>query len=413
MTDMIFASQNGRTIPKEDPIFSISNRAKAMIEKEGKEKVINATIGALLDDDGKLIVLSSVDEVFKNLNPWEYAQYAPIGGTPEFKKAVQKDIFRDYVPSVFTEAVATPGGTGAIRNTISNYSEYGDKVLTTDWHWTPYNNIAAEQGRSVETFELFDSEGNFNLESFKNKTRKLLKEQQRLVIILNTPSHNPTGYALTDGEWERVIEFLNGESKDKKIALLVDAAYADFAGDEEESRSFLPLLEKCADNVMPIIAHSLSKSYTLYGLRCGAMICMAKSREAAEEFRRVCEFSSRGSWSNCARAPQEILTRIYDDPKLLQKVTEERKEYHDMLIRRGNAFKKAAREAGLKTLPYRSGFFMTIPCDNPKEVCLKLEKQGIFLIPMAKGIRVSGASISEDACRRLPAEIKKAMEESR
>ena len=35
MTQMIFASQNGRTIPKEDKIFGISNRAKAMIAKEG------------------------------------------------------------------------------------------------------------------------------------------------------------------------------------------------------------------------------------------------------------------------------------------------------------------------------------------------------------------------------------------
>lgn len=411
MTDMIFASQNGRNIPKEDPIFSISNRAKDMLQKEGKEKVINATIGALLDDDGNLIVLSSVDEVFKNLNPSEYAQYAPIGGTPEFKKAVQKDIFRNYVPSVFTEAVATPGGTGAIRNTISNYSEYGDKILTTDWHWTPYNNIAEEQGRSIETFELFNNGGNFNLESFSAKTKKLLSKQQRLVIILNTPSHNPTGYALTDDEWKKVIEILNDASADKKITLLVDAAYADFAGDEEESRSFLPLLENCAGNVMPIIAHSLSKAYTLYGFRCGAMICMAKSREAAEEFKRVCEFSSRGSWSNCARAPQVILTKIYDDPKLLQKVTEERKVYHDMLIRRGIAFKEEAKKVGLKTLPYRSGFFMTIPCDNPKEICMRLEKEGIFLIPMAKGIRISGASISEAACRKLPAAIKKAMEQ--
>ena len=89
MTQMIFASQNGRTIPKEDKIFGISNRAKAMIAKEGESKVVNATIGALLDDNGRLIVLSSVDEVFKALSPAEYAQYAPIGGIPEFKEAVK------------------------------------------------------------------------------------------------------------------------------------------------------------------------------------------------------------------------------------------------------------------------------------------------------------------------------------
>lgn len=85
MADYIMAQANGRTIPKEDKIFGISNRAKAMIAKEGRDKVVNATIGALLDDDGKLVVLSSVADVFKTLAPEDYAEYAPIGGIAEFK----------------------------------------------------------------------------------------------------------------------------------------------------------------------------------------------------------------------------------------------------------------------------------------------------------------------------------------
>lgn len=90
MAEMIFASQNGRNIPREDKIFGISNRAKARAGREGKDKVVNATIGALLNDDGKLIVLSSVDEVFRSLTPQDYAEYAPIGGTAGFKEAVKK-----------------------------------------------------------------------------------------------------------------------------------------------------------------------------------------------------------------------------------------------------------------------------------------------------------------------------------
>ena len=87
---MIFVRENGRTIPKEDKIFSISNRAKEAIAKYGKDNVVNGTIGALVDDDGKLIVLKSVDKVFKELTPDEYAPYAPISGTPEFKEAIKK-----------------------------------------------------------------------------------------------------------------------------------------------------------------------------------------------------------------------------------------------------------------------------------------------------------------------------------
>ena len=409
MEEMIFGSPQGRKIPKEDKIFGINNRAKAMIAEEGKEKVVNATIGALLDDDGELIVLSSVNDVFKKLSPKEFAEYAPISGTPEFKKAVKQDALRGYEPKGFVEASATPGGTGAIRNTIANYTDRGDSVLVADWYWSPYGTIAAEQGRKVETFTFFNDERKFNAEDFRAKAESLLSKQQRLVIILNTPAHNPTGYSLTTEDWNNVKTVLESLPADKKITLLVDTAYIDFAGDEEEYRSFLPILEEMPENVLTLISHSLSKAYTLYGMRCGALICLAKTEEIAEEFKRVCEFSSRASWSNCARAPQAILSKIYSDPELKAKVFEERQGYREMLLRRGRAFEKAAAECGLEMVPFDAGFFASIPCSNPDEVAARLEKEGIFLVPLAKGLRVSVASVSEEVCCSLPARILAAM----
>ena len=409
MEEMIFASPQGRNIPKEDKIFGINNRAKAMIAEEGKEKVVNATIGALLDDDGELIVLSSVNDVFKKLSPKEFAEYAPISGTPEFKKAVKQDALRGYEPKGFVEASATPGGTGAIRNTIANYTDRGDSVLVADWYWSPYGTIAAEQGRKVETFTFFNDERKFNAEDFRAKAESLLSKQQRLVIILNTPAHNPTGYSLTTEDWNNVKAVLESLPADKKITLLVDTAYIDFAGDEEEYRSFLPILEEMPENVLTLISHSLSKAYTLYGMRCGALICLAKTEEIAEEFKRVCEFSSRASWSNCARAPQAILSKIYSDPELKAKVFEERQGYREMLLRRGRAFEKAAAECGLEMVPFDAGFFASIPCSNPDEVAARLEKEGIFLVPIAEGLRVSVASVSEEVCCSLPARILAAM----
>ena len=409
MEEMIFASPQGRNIPKEDKIFGINNRAKAMIAEEGKEKVVNATIGALLDDDGELIVLSSVNDVFKKLSPKEFAEYAPISGTPEFKKAVKQDALRGYEPKGFVEASATPGGTGAIRNTIANYTDRGDSVLVADWYWSPYGTIAAEQGRKVGTFTFLNDERKFNAEDFRAKAESLLSKQQRLVIILNTPAHNPTGYSLTTEDWNNVKAVLESLPADKKITLLVDTAYIDFAGDEEEYRSFLPILEEMPENVLTLISHSLSKAYTLYGMRCGALICLAKTEEIAEEFKRVCEFSSRASWSNCARAPQAILSKIYSDPELKAKVFEERQGYREMLLRRGRAFEKAAAECGLEMVPFDAGFFASIPCSNPDEVAARLEKEGIFLVPLAKGLRVSVASVSEEVCCSLPARILAAM----
>jgi len=352
-----------------------------------------------------------VVEVLKNLDPEDYADYAPIGGTAEFKKAIKKAAFGKFEPDCFTGIVATPGGTGAIRNTVSNFSKYGDKVLTSDWFWAPYGTIAQEIGRSVATFKLFDENRNFNIASFSEKVKELLDAQGRLIVILNTPANNPTGYSLTDADWDNVIESVKSAATGgKKVTILVDAAYIDFAGDSDTYRKFLPKLEKLPENILPIIAYSLSKTFTLYGMRSGAMICMTQNKDIADEFVRVCEFSARGTWSNCPRAAMAVLSRIYDDERLLEKVDKERSEYRDMLLRRGKAFENSANEAGLEIVPFDSGFFASIPCSDPDDIGKELQKDGIFLVPLAKGLRVSVAAITEEKCRAIPPKVRIALD---
>lgn len=409
MAEYIMAARNARHIPKEDKIFGINKRAKQKIAEKGKDAVINATIGTLLDDNGNLMVLSTVDKMFHELTPDEYAAYAPIGGTPAFKEAAIRAAFSDHFPKGYVEAVATPGGTGAIRNTIANYSAYRDKVLTTDWFWTPYETICEEMGRTVDTFKLFNAERKFNTDSFKKKVTELLELQERLVIILNTPAHNPTGYALTVEDWTNVVNVLNETDKEKKITLLIDAAYIDFAGDEMEYRKFLPVLDNLNHNVLPLMAYSMSKTFTLYGMRCGALICIAPTEEIAAEFKRVVEFSSRGCWSNSPKAAQSIITKIFADESLHKEVSTERAEIRNLLLRRGKAFEEECEKIGLVSVPFDAGFFVAIPCEDPVELCKELEDEDIFLIPHSRGIRVSVASISEEKCRVLPEKILEVM----
>ncbi|MEI3503272.1 MAG: hypothetical protein V8Q42_06330 [Anaerovoracaceae bacterium] len=50
---------------------------------------------------------------------------------------------------------------------------------------------------------------------------------------------DPTGYLLTLEDWDPVgSRFTDAAGCGKAIALVVDAAYIDFAGDEEEYRRF-------------------------------------------------------------------------------------------------------------------------------------------------------------------------------
>ena len=141
------------------------------------------------------------------------------------------------------------------------------------------------------------------------------------------------------------------------------------------------------------------------------MICLAHSPEVAEEFGRINSFSSRATWSNPPRAPQEVIERIYADESLLAEVEAERAEARKMLLDRGRAFEEEAAKCGLETVPFSAGFFVTIPCKDPDGLCEKLNEKNVFLIPFDGGVRVSIAASSEDKCRRLPALIKAAMDE--
>ena len=63
----------------------------------------------------------------------------------------------------------------------------------------------------------------------------------------------------TDEDWMGVKEVLSEIPEDKRVTLFVDIAYIDFAGDEDEFRSFLPILDTFPENVLPVLGFSASK----------------------------------------------------------------------------------------------------------------------------------------------------------
>ena len=72
---------------------------------------------------------------------------------------------------------------------------------------------------NVEKYSLFE-EDHFNLNSFKSACKNVMEKQNRLVIVINDPCHNPTGYSLSKDEWKEVISFLNECSKTHAVVLL-------------------------------------------------------------------------------------------------------------------------------------------------------------------------------------------------
>lgn len=396
-----------------DPIFGVAAEAKKRIAEIGAEAVTNSTLGALMDDDGALVTFKSVYDVFKGQSNADIAAYAPIAGVPGFLDKVTDACFKNHRPKGFIRANATPGGTGAIRTAVVNYSELGDKVLVPDWHWAPYGTIADENKRRIQTFPLFDETGSFNMPSYQEAFLTLLKEQGRVLSILNTPAHNPTGYSITDEEWKTLVAFYTEtalKNPDAKLIILCDIAYIDFAGRGDSARHFMDLLCDMPENVLPLYAFSASKGFTMYGLRNGAIICVAPTEEIADEFARSCAYSSRGTWSNGTKGAQEALTKILSDEQLLKAFENEQLYYREILQQRAAAFIESAKKVGLEMCEYHDGFFISMPCENAKTVGEELMKDNIFLVALKKGLRFAPCAVSLEKCAAAPKYIKAAMD---
>ncbi len=395
-----------------DKIFGANALAVKAVAQFGKEKVTNATIGALLDDNEQLVCLPTVEKVYRSLPITEVINYAPIAGLPDFLNAAMTHVFGESKPDAFTRAVATSGGSGVLHHAIWNYTELHDTVLTTDWYWGPYKVLCEEVLRKLDTFTLFNEKMEFNAPAFEAKIAALLAKQNNLLVILNTPAHNPTGYTVTDSEWDGIINILKTAAKnpEKKITVVIDIAYLDFSGEHNASRKFFSKIGQMPANLLFIVGFSMSKSFTMYGQRVGAMIGVSSDADVAKEFEDINQYSSRATWSNINRGVMRMMATICADKDLYNQVEKERAGFYQLIKGRADIFAKEAAAANLIMLPYSAGYFLSVPSTNPDAVVAKLNEDNIFAVGLAKGIRIAVCAVPTEKIKGMAGKLKKAMD---
>src|SRR4051794_28582487 len=118
---MAFLIPSHASRPSDDLIFALNAEAKA--RAQAGEAVVNATLGAMMDDAGRLAVLPSVARTLREIPAEVAAGYAPISGSTAFLRAVIGDLLGGREEAAQAVAVATPGGTGALRLALNNLLE--------------------------------------------------------------------------------------------------------------------------------------------------------------------------------------------------------------------------------------------------------------------------------------------------
>ena len=407
---MGFVKKSANKTPIVDTVFAIVAKAKEAKAKYGSENVVDATIGSLYNEEGKIVAFDSVFNTFDaipNANKAAYA--ASFTGNPDYRALCKEWTLGKAHLDLPCSVIATPGGTGAVSLTMSEFLEVGETVVIPDIAWGSYALMAQDKQLNVARYEMFDGDS-LNLSSIKEQINALVGKQNRIVLVVNDPCHNPTGYSMTHSEWEELIEFLNEVGKTTPCILLNDIAYIDYAYDVEKSREYMKVFEKLSDQVMVVIAMSCSKTLTSYGMRCGAAIICANKQEDVREAEIVFEKSARALWSNINNGAMINFVNIIKNHE--EEFESEKAKYIDLIKTRSEIFIQEANDCDLPYYPYKEGFFVTLKVDNAikQKYHDVLMENNIFTVQVNKGIRVAVCSLPVEKAKGLSASLAKKSE---
>lgn len=388
--------------------------AEAKIAKKNDPSVIDGTLGTFYYEDGSFKVHKTISNKLSELNDNDKYLYSTAGGTNEYHDAIMNWFFQNsrevIEEKLYTRSIPTPGGTGALVAAVNNATNYGETVLIPNPCWGPYVGICESRGRKVAKYSLFDGE-TFNLNALMNTANEVLKNQDRLVCLINDPCNNPTGYTMSEEELRKLIQYFNS-FENIPVVMVYDAAYIDMAKEGfEATRKKLEVFTEANENVIIIIAMSLSKTFFVYGQRLGAQIILGKNKTEVQEFKDAGGYFARNTWSNCNKGLTSLMISLNNDKTAIETVKKEIEKVVEELDTRGKLFMSEAKDCGLNTLPYSSGFFVSVPCKNNNLVLDKLvEEEKVHLIPITGCVRVALCALPTKDIKGLAAKIKRVIE---
>ena len=404
---MTFTRKTASLKPIEDTVFTVVRAAKQDAAEHGPEHVVDGTIGSLCDEEGKLVAYQSVFRHYDEIDDRVKASYAAsFTGNPGFRKEVFDWVKQDADVRLAHSVIATPGGSGAVSTAFTTFLDQGQTVILPDIAWGSYKLMASENNLNAVTYEMFDGD-TFNMASFRSTIQDVMARQDKIMVVVNDPCHNPTGYSMSLEEWKQIIVFLNECSQKVPCILVDDIAYIDYSYNLAQSRRYMETFNGISGNVMITVAFSCSKTLTSYGLRCGAAVLMAQHPEAVREAEIVFEKAARATWSNIPNAAMENFTWVVTQNRT--DFLKEKQKYVDLMKERSRIFLAEAKACGLDVYPYKEGFFVTLRIpDNAlrDRVHACYIENHIYTVRINKGIRVAVCSLPISKVRGLAQRMK-------
>ncbi len=386
----------GLALRSNDVIFRMHGAARER-RAEGADP-IDATLGALVYDDGSLAVLPSAVRAIREVRVEDAAGYSPLSGRPDLMAAIERDVLPEGPLRDIATTVMTPGGTGAIYQALVNFLDPGQAALVSELHWGPYGMLADRTDRRLERFRTFDEDGAFDTSALREALARQAAEQGRVLLILNTPGQNPTGYTLSEADWSGIAAAVEAVPADVPATVLLDLAYVRYVPEPE---AWWDAVARFLERGTVLLAWTASKTFTLYGARIGALVALHPTDDIRAGIDQALNLTCRGTWTACNHQGQLGVLRLLEDPELRAGADAERGRLIDLLEARWDAFSGAIAGRGITTPPWHGGFFTCVLTDDADAVAARLTERDVFAVPVGGAIRLALCAVPESRMRQL------------
>jgi aspartate aminotransferase len=294
-----------------------------LFQQDSNPKKINLGVGAYRGNDGKPMLLPSVNEAENRINKRKMEhEYAGIAGVPEYVKLSLGFAYGDDSAPVSegrVAAVQTLSGTGACRVAGEFFGRFvgkGSKIFMPNPTWGNHIPIMKDAGLEPAQYKYYKADTcSYDHHGFMGD---IAANPDGSIYLIHACAHNPTGCDPSQEEWRE----LSKQLLKKKAIVFFDCAYQGFASGSAEKDAFA-IRQFVNDGHNIMLAQSFAKNFGLYGERIGTLSVVCKDTEEKERVESQLKIIIRPMYSNPPLHGARIVQEVLSDAGLSKQWAEE------------------------------------------------------------------------------------------
>lgn len=349
-----------------------------MFKEDPRADKIDLGVGVYKDASGHTPIMAAIKNAEKLL--WEQETtktYVALAGDPAFSDAMVSLVLGDAVARSKVAAVATPGGTGAVRQAfeLAKMANPDARVFVSDPTWPNHLSILKHLDIPVVNYQYFD--GETRGVDFDGMMSDLADAKAGDVILLHGCCHNPTGANLNLTQWAEVVALLQKTG----ATPMIDIAYQGFGDGLDEDAAATRLVASSVPET--IIAASCSKNFGIYRERTGLLMLVSQDGGAHKMNQGTLAYLNRQNYSFPPDHGARLVTMVLTDPALRSAWTKELEDVRlSMLGLRQSLADELQRLSGSNRfgfLAQHRGMFSRLGT-SPDKVELLRQRHGIYMV---------------------------------